>query len=453
MIKKKIIKNTRFLGLTLCIYILLGLLTFADDLHIEIYSGELLLEPVDAVPYLNEDGRTMVPVRFISESFGASVAWDDNTQTVTITKSKSQVAFQVDSKLVRVNGQDQVMDTKMILDSESNRTFVPLRFAVEPLGISIENVEFLDEGMLKIELENSPSILNLRLGATSKEVVQKFGQPSSKGMSAYGYEWWFYADDYKRYLQVGIAGGEVVSIYTNNDVWQYQGTYPGMTAQALIDHMGIEDPVVTDFDNVSLKIKQDSSQERYLHVMGDVALEWFIDLHDGGVSSIRVSKMPYILTQSSHAFNYSFFDGSKPDYSPPTLTADQQLQVDETNSKMIYYLTNVSRVKRGLSVLTLEPRISSLSLSHSVDMQVNDFFDHTSPYTGSLGDRFKAWDIPFRSIMENIAYGQADGVYAHQGLMNSLGHRKNILHSAPTHIGVGSYFKYYTINFQQAFED
>jgi len=40
---------------------------------------------MDTVPILNKDDRTMVPVRFIAEAFGAKVEWDNDNQIVTIT--------------------------------------------------------------------------------------------------------------------------------------------------------------------------------------------------------------------------------------------------------------------------------------------------------------------------------------------------------------------------------
>lgn len=40
---------------------------------------------LNAAPYI-ENGRTMVPVRFVSESLGADVQWDQKTKTVTVTK-------------------------------------------------------------------------------------------------------------------------------------------------------------------------------------------------------------------------------------------------------------------------------------------------------------------------------------------------------------------------------
>lgn len=449
-------KNTRFLVLTLCLYVVLGLFTFADDWQIEIYSDGMLLEPVDAIPYLNEDGRTMVPVRFMSEALGAEVSWVEETQSVLITKDKTEIAFQVNSDIVIINGQSRQMDTKMILEANTGRTFVPLRFAVEPLGIGIGNVEFLDDQLLKIELDNSPSLFNLRIGTAESEVLRQYGQPTSKGLSAFGYEWWFYADDYLQYMQIGMANNEVVVIYTNSGNWTYENTYRGLSVEELKSTFDIEDPIKIDFDNVSLTISQASDQslgkERYLYIKDDVAIEWFFDLHDGGVTSIRVSKMPYVLTQVSYQFSYSYPQGSMPDYSSPILSPEEQIQVDNTNSLMLFYLTNATRASRELNILTFDEEVSKLSLSHSVDMQTNDFFDHHSPTTGGLGDRFEAWNISFRSISENIAFGQADGVFAHEGLMNSLGHRKNILSISPTQVGVGSYYRYYTINFKEAIE-
>jgi uncharacterized protein YkwD len=445
-------KSTKIVLLILLLYGLLGLLTFADDWHIEIYSGELLLDPVDAEPYLNEDGRTMVPVRFIAESFGADVTWKSDTQSVILELKDTVVEFRVDDATVIINGIPSEMDTKMVLDPVMGRTFVPFRFAVEPLGVVISDVNFTENQILRIDLLKEASINNLSLGNTSEVVIATLGQPTAKGLSAYGFEWWFYADDYKQYLQIGIADDQVVVLYTNSSQWSYENTYSGMSLEALKAQVDIESVVETTYKNTNLKIKQVDNKERFLNVHSDVAIEWFYDEHDMTVSSIRISKMPYILTQSSYAYNYSYFKDEAPNFKPPILTQNEQIRVDQTNSLMLFHLTNASRVNHKLPPLSYHLRVSELALSHSLDMYTNNYFDHTSPSTGTLGDRFKAWNIPFRSIMENIAWGQADGIYAHEGLMNSLGHRLNILSDRPTHLGTGSYGKYYTVNFLQTLD-
>ena len=71
---------------------------------------------------------------------------------------------------------------------------------------------------------------------------------------------------------------------------------------------------------------------------------------------------------------------------------------------------------------------------HSMDMSTNGFFSHTSPTYGDFSDRFNA--AGFVSGGENIAmYGSIDS--AHKALMNSSGHRANIMHKSYTRIGIG----------------
>ncbi|MEH7309085.1 CAP domain-containing protein [Neobacillus drentensis] len=67
-------------------------------------------------------------------------------------------------------------------------------------------------------------------------------------------------------------------------------------------------------------------------------------------------------------------------------------------------------------------------------------------------DRMKADDISFHLAGENLAYGQFSSIFAHEGLMNSLGHRENILRAGYEYLGVGVAFNnesqpYYTENF------
>ncbi|MBH4731343.1 CAP domain-containing protein, partial [Staphylococcus aureus] len=65
------------------------------------------------------------------------------------------------------------------------------------------------------------------------------------------------------------------------------------------------------------------------------------------------------------------------------------------------------------------------------------YFDHTNLKGQSPFDRLKKDGITFNSAGENLAYGQVSSIYAHQGLMNSIGHRKNILNDTFKILGVG----------------
>lgn len=88
------------------------------------------------VPPLVIDGRTLVPVRRIFEALGATVAWDQATRTVTAVKNGQQIALQVDAPGAQVNGFGVDLDVPPRL--VDGRVLVPLRFVSESLGASVE---------------------------------------------------------------------------------------------------------------------------------------------------------------------------------------------------------------------------------------------------------------------------------------------------------------------------
>lgn len=83
----------------------------------------------DARPYINEDSRVMVPVRFISEQLGSRVDWDQTAQTVKINYKGKTIYIPVDKKYALIQGKKVALDTGAIV--KNSRTFVPLRFVSE----------------------------------------------------------------------------------------------------------------------------------------------------------------------------------------------------------------------------------------------------------------------------------------------------------------------------------
>ena len=66
-----------------------------------------------------------------------------------------------------------------------------------------------------------------------------------------------------------------------------------------------------------------------------------------------------------------------------------------------------------------------------------NYFNHTSPTYGSPFDMMKQFGISYNTAGENIAMGQKTPSEVVTAWMNSEGHRKNILSSNFTQIGVG----------------
>jgi uncharacterized YkwD family protein len=103
---------------------------------------------------------------------------------------------------------------------------------------------------------------------------------------------------------------------------------------------------------------------------------------------------------------------------------------------MMVNLVNQERQRAGLKPLIVDKRLVELGRLKSQDMINNNYFSHQSPTYGSPFDMMKNAGVTYRWAGENIA-GAASVDRAHNGLMNSEGHRANILNSNFTHIGIG----------------
>ncbi len=122
----------------------------------------------------------------------------------------------------------------------------------------------------------------------------------------------------------------------------------------------------------------------------------------------------------------------------PTATATSNTSsgsMSAQEQKMIN-LVNQARADAGLSALTYDSTLRTPAIKHSQDMSTNNFFSHTSPTYGSFSTRLKASGVKYTSAGENLAmYGSVEA--AHEGLMNSSGHRANILNANYTRVGIG----------------
>lgn len=89
---------------------------------------------LNEAPYL-KNNYTFVPIRFISENFGASVNWNSSLRTVTISYQNKTISLKEGSKSVTVNGKAQTIDTAVQI--KQGTTFVPVRFVTEQLGANV----------------------------------------------------------------------------------------------------------------------------------------------------------------------------------------------------------------------------------------------------------------------------------------------------------------------------
>ena len=99
-------------------------------------------------------------------------------------------------------------------------------------------------------------------------------------------------------------------------------------------------------------------------------------------------------------------------------------------------MLNQSRKENNLPPLTVDPDLTRLARMKSQDMIDKDYFSHYSPTYGSPFDMMDANGVAYQTAGENIA--ENDSVTdAENRLMQSSGHRQNILNQEYTHIGIG----------------
>lgn len=146
--------------------------TFYDKSHnvIEMFVGNKEyklneeLKEMDTEVF-TENGRTMLPVRFIIEALNGDVNWDEQTSTVLIGYKNHNIQIPIGSEKMLVDGREIYMDSKSIL--KDGRTFVPIRYIVEQIGIKIgyrafdERITIVDENPLK----ETDKIINMNIGS------------------------------------------------------------------------------------------------------------------------------------------------------------------------------------------------------------------------------------------------------------------------------------------------
>ncbi len=110
--------------------------------------------------------------------------------------------------------------------------------------------------------------------------------------------------------------------------------------------------------------------------------------------------------------------------------------VDRETEKHMVDLLNAERASRNIPAFVVDSAITEVSRGKSRDMFERRYFSHYDPDGKNAADRMDASRVPYEIVGENLAFAP-DLSSAHDGLMNSEGHKKNILDPRFTRIGIG----------------
>lgn len=107
------------------------------EYKVKVYVNNIMVDFPDQKPFIDSQvGRTFVPLRFVSEALGAQVDWNNNSKTAIVKQNGTTVLMKIGSNQPTVNGQTKTIDAAAMLIND--RTMVSLRFVSETLNAIVD---------------------------------------------------------------------------------------------------------------------------------------------------------------------------------------------------------------------------------------------------------------------------------------------------------------------------
>lgn len=287
-----------------------------------------------------------------------------------------------------------------------------------------------EQEVIILENNNIKKYYDIQIGDNIDTVINKIGNPDRKDYSEYGFTWYVYNRFKNNFVMVGIENDKVVGLYSNSIDSNETGNIK------LGDRL---EDIRKNFKPIEYKKKGNTKFIIESNNQFDIFVE------DGKYITVF-----YDIHNDSKVISYQIIDKAvenKTEDIYPKHSEELKISFEMQTIDLI----NSVRDKSGLKRLKLSKKASISSEKHSEDMRDENYFDHVNKSDETPFDRMKKEHISYSLAGENIAAGQINAIYSHEALMNSLGHRKNILGDYEN-VGVGVSFGghyniYYTQNF------
>ncbi len=137
------------------------------DISIEMYIGQNesivngtiteIDENKQVVPFI-ENGRTLVPLRFVADNIKLDIQWIQDTQSVILTNHDTEILLMIGKEEAYINGNLCKLDSCPVIKNE--RTFVPIRFIGEALQCDVSWENDTQKALVRREKEVEVDINN-----------------------------------------------------------------------------------------------------------------------------------------------------------------------------------------------------------------------------------------------------------------------------------------------------
>lgn len=130
-LKKSFFKHATLFLLTLLFSLVFSIPCFASTIELTL-NGKQLTSPISPII---ENDITLVPLRLISENLNATVSYNNETKTISITSKDTSIRLTLGSTSVKVN--EEIISLSVAPRSIDGTTMVPLRFISENLDCKV----------------------------------------------------------------------------------------------------------------------------------------------------------------------------------------------------------------------------------------------------------------------------------------------------------------------------
>ncbi len=186
------------------------------------------------------ENSTLVPLRDISDALDIDIKWNESTRTINVYGANDTYTLEIDNHTVQSEHHNTIL-LNVAPTIIENKTFVPIRFIAESMGadvlwddvsktISIKiNDQQQNNDLERIEL----SLVDKKIytGQQLSKLKENFGEPNRIEKSIYNLDWYIYNQDYSKFIMVAVKDNIVVGYYTNakdfvlNDKIRYYAIY------------------------------------------------------------------------------------------------------------------------------------------------------------------------------------------------------------------------------------
>ncbi len=107
----------------------------ASDIAVTIDGEKVIFSSDSGSPFIDSNGRSLVPLRITTETYGCSVYWDNENRNAIVYKDGVTVVCPIDESYIEINGERVEIDTAAVI--KDGRTYLPIRCVLEAMGAAV----------------------------------------------------------------------------------------------------------------------------------------------------------------------------------------------------------------------------------------------------------------------------------------------------------------------------